>query len=127
MHILVAELTYVVRQHLGRDALDRLLARWINIQYEKNVRIVERDNKIVHQLLRSRKSMRLKNNDRPPTAGTVLGSRKGRQDLGRMMPVIVNNSYAANLALELEPPVRVLKSFECLNDLVERNIQFHGD
>ncbi len=101
-HVLVTKFLDIFCQDLGRNAFDRLFTRRVNVQYVQNIRVIERDHKIVHQFVRSRVSMGLKYDDRPLSARTVLGGGQCRDDLGRVMPVVINDRDTANLALELK-------------------------
>src|SRR6187549_1058424 len=67
--------------------------------------------------------MRLKDDDRTPTAGTILRSGKSGEDLRRMMTVVVDHRNPILLTFELEPSIRILEFCKRLGDLLERDLQ----
>src|SRR4029079_12820634 len=84
--------------------------------YIQNIRVVERQRKLVHQLLSARITMRLEDNNRSPPAGTIFCRLERGKDLGRMMAVIIDNGDAVDLTLELEPSVGVLELRKSIGD-----------
>src|SRR5690606_6712557 len=96
----------------------------VNIEDVKHVGVVEREGKLIHQLLRTGKSVRLKCHDSPPSARSVLRGRKRCKYLRRVMSVIVDHGDAVRLAFELESTIRILESLKCISDLFERDLEF---
>src|SRR3984957_18271249 len=109
-------------QSLRRNPFDRLLVRRINIKQAKRVRVAKSVGKVVHQIARPGKSMRLKDHMHPAKS-TLPSRRQGRPNLRWMMPIIVDHTYATRVSLDLKTPVHSAKSIQARAYLVRRNIQ----
>src|SRR5258708_16014217 len=115
-------------QGLPGDALNRLLARRIDVEDEQRIRIAKRRSEIVNQIARARVPVRLE--DHMNLAEPALF--RGRQrclDLRRMMTVIVDHGYARHPATQLKPAVDsaelVKSSSNRLNSDIQPNAYCH--
>src|SRR5580658_5715431 len=86
---------------LSRDALNGSFARWIDFAQYQHVALIERTAKILPQMLGSRVAVRLEQHQQPLVAASSRGFERGA-NLGRMMAVIVDKSYAGERAFDFE-------------------------
>jgi hypothetical protein len=94
---------------VARHALDRLLARRIDIGDDHHVGVVEAGGEFIEQRLQPRVAMRLHHGDDLPPGGGARGAQHGG-DLDRMMAVIVEDGRAVPVAGAGEAPFDAAES-----------------
>src|SRR5262249_49473607 len=92
------------------DTVNRILTRRIDVEDQHNVRKVESASEIVEEVQRSCVAMRLKD-CKNPSEISAFGCAQRRANLGGMMCVIVDYSYAI-ARLDLEPAIDAVETFE---------------
>src|SRR5215469_7486520 len=97
-----------------RNSLYKRFAGRVDVENEDNIRQVESAREIIEKVERSCEAMRLKySKDTLEVAALCSAQRCG--NLGRMMRVIVDDSYAG-ARLDLEPPVDPLETGKSRSD-----------
>ena len=92
-------------QPFAGDALDRLLARGVDIGDHQNVRLIEGAAEIVPEMLRARVAVRLKEHEQALVTAAARGFERGA-NFGGMMAVVVNQRDAAEDAFDFEAAAR---------------------
>src|SRR5580700_4308828 len=104
MRFMLSGIVNALGQGLSRDSLDRRFTRGVNVENEQSVRIVECMHEFIHERLRASITMRLEYDVNLAKTALPRG-RQGCPNLGRMMPVIVNEAYPVNRASQLETSI----------------------
>ena len=84
-------------QHFGIDTLDRGLTGRVDRRYKYNIGVIKCLLKIIHMVAQSGKTVRLRNRDHP-ALGALTRCRQNSTNLNGVMPVIIDNGDAFNLA-----------------------------
>src|SRR5215213_5831426 len=83
--VLVSETLDCRRQCLSRNTFNRIFTRRINVSDENHVGVVEGTCKLLHQIVSTRVTMRLKQDHDSPATGAELRRRERGPDLCRVM------------------------------------------
>ena len=105
LRVLVAVTLDSFSQHFGVHALDRRLARRIDVGHEQHIGVIEGAGEFVHQIIRPRVAMRLKQSDYAPVRSADARRAQGRFDLRRVVTVVVDHHHARFVTLELKTPI----------------------
>ena len=81
---------------------------------------------LVHQVLRARVAMRLKDREDTPEIAKLRGGQRGA-NFGGVVAVIVDHRDAAGLAAHLETAIDAGVAGDGLADRIERDVQFQAD
>ena len=123
LHAAMSELPHAIHQRLRGHTLDGLLGSGVNIQHHHLIGRVKSPREIVHQVLGPRVAMRLKQHVNP-LRQTRFRGRQSRQDLGGMVPVIVDDRNASLVSSDLEPPAHAGELRSDLRELHRVHAQF---
>src|SRR5581483_9017623 len=109
-------------QHLTRDPRNGRFAGGVDIQHEHGVCSAEGGAELLHERLGAGVAMRLE--DRVDAAVTALarGGKSGA-DFSGVMGVVVNDSDAAHLSLNVEAAVHAAKALQGCANIVRANVE----
>src|SRR5579871_2272811 len=114
------------RQSFARHAFDWHLAGSIDIKHIERIRIAERGRKFLVQISRPAIAMRLKHHVN--LAESALSGRgQGGANLGWMVPVIIDNTYAARPASQLKTPVHATEMLQREANQVDFDVETDAD
>src|SRR6185312_12891567 len=105
------ELPDPLRQNFRRNAFDGWFGRGINIKYEHRIGQMKTLREFIHQGLRARVTVRLKNHQSPIELAQPSGLKCGA-DFRRMVAVVVDDGDAGFLTSDLKTPVHAREAFQ---------------
>src|SRR5439155_5013510 len=109
-------------ERLGRHAFNGMLRSGVYIHHMHRISLMKCPGKIVHQGLGARVTVRLKQHMNVLEAASASAP-KGRSNLGRVVPVVIDHRDAALRATDLKAPVDAAESSQSLADSVRRNLE----
>ena len=118
--MLVPGFAYGVGQRFACDPGDRGFARRINVGEHQHIRQIERATELVPQMLRARKTVRLKQHQQTIELADLRRFQRGA-NLHRVMAVIVNDRDVVGHSLDVEAPPHAREFHQPVAN------QFHGN